>query len=139
LFWDLTTFGAESFETLRLWFRSGDASKFDLALNLLRGAPGKLAFSHRDQILETLEAADKLGDDYLRRAIGYLVSNAQGSFSFGLASEQSAEIADLGTSAKAALADPDLHPLLRRLYEAIKASAAAELRPFSSEEDEEEF
>jgi hypothetical protein len=139
LFWDVTAFDAESFETLRLWLHSGDASKFDLALNLLRGAPGKLAFSHREQILETLEAAEKLGGDHLRRAIGYFVSNVQPSTFLGIAGEQPPAIVDLGTSADAALTDPQLHPLLKRLYEAIKASASIDLRPFSSDEDEEEF
>jgi hypothetical protein len=139
LFWDMTPFDEESFERLRLWLHSGDESKFDLAISLLRGAPGKLAFSHRDQILETLVAAETLGGDHLRRAIGYFVSNVQPSTFLGLAGEQPPAIVDLGTSADAALTDPQLHPLLKRLYEAIKASASIDLRPFSSAEDEEEF
>jgi hypothetical protein len=139
LFWDMTAFDAESFETLRLWLHSGDASKFDLALNLLRGAPGKLAFSHREQILEALLAAEKLGGDHLRRAIGYFALNVQPSTFLGLAGEQPPAIVNLGASAEAALTDPHLHPLLKRLYEAIKASASIDLRPFSSDEDDEEF
>jgi hypothetical protein len=139
LFWDLTLLDADSFETLRLWLHSSDASKFDLAIGLLHGAPGKLAFSNRDQILETLEAAEKLGGDHLTRAIGYFVSNVQPSTHLGLAGGQTPAIVDLGTSADAALTDPQLHPLLKRLYEAIKKSASIDLRPFSSDEDEEEF
>ncbi len=80
LFWEITVFDGESFDLLRPWLHSGDPSKFDLTMRVLGDAPQKLAFSHRDQILETLKAAEKLGADCLNRAIGVFVGMTHPSF-----------------------------------------------------------
>ena len=139
LFWAMTVFDGESFDLLRPWLHSGDTSRFDLAIHVLRHAPGKMALSHGSQILEILEAAEKLGSDRLERTIGVLVANVQPSFFYGHANEQPPAIVNLHTSAEAALADPQLHPLMKRLYEAIKGYASVDLRPFPDQEEDEEF
>jgi hypothetical protein len=139
LFWEITVFDEGSFRLLRPWLHSGDISKFDLAVSVLRHAPGKLASSDRNLVLETLEAAEKLGSKSLERAIGLFVSSIDPFFIAGWPNEKATAIADLRTSAEGALADPQLHPLMKRLYEAIKASATVDLRRFPEEEDEEEF
>jgi hypothetical protein len=46
---------------------------------------------------------------------------------------------ELQTKADEALQKPELHPLMKRLYESIKASASIDLRPFPDEGFEEEF
>jgi hypothetical protein len=137
LFWAMTVFDEESFDLLRPWLHSGDESRFDLAIQVLRHAPGRMALSHRSQTLEIIEAAEKLGGVRLERTIGVLVANVQPSFFMGLGNEQPPAFVDLRTSAEAALSDPQLHPLLRRLCEAIKAAASIDLRPFPDVEEEE--
>ncbi len=139
LFGNINVLDGESFEMLRPWLHSGDVSKFDLAMSIVSSASGKLAFSNQSQVLETLEAAEKVGSDRLEKAISQLVVNVHPSFFSGFANEQPPAIVELRTSAEAVLADPQLHPLLKRLHEAIKASASIDLRPFPDQEDEEEF
>jgi hypothetical protein len=139
LFWEITVFDEESFELLRPWFHSGDVSKFDLALSILRHAPGKLAFSSPNLVLEVLQAAEKLGTNSLERGIGFFVSSLEPSLFAGWEAEQSSVAVDLRTSAEAALAHPQLHPLMKRVYEAIKASPSINSRAFPDGEDEEEF
>jgi hypothetical protein len=63
LFWATSVMDEESLDLLRPWIHSGDSSKFDIAVDLLASAPGQLAFSHQNQILETL--AEALGADSL--------------------------------------------------------------------------
>ena len=139
LFWKITVFEEESFELLRPWFHSGDQSKFDLALSVLRHAPRRLAFSNPNLVLEVLEAAEKHGTKSLEGAIGLFVSGIDPYLFAGWAPEQPSATVDLRTSAETALANPQLHPLMRRLYEAIKAFASIDIRPFADGEDEEEF
>ena len=137
LFWAMTVFDEESFGLLRPWLHSGDESRFELALQILRHAPGRMAFSHRSQVLEILEAAEKLGTVRLERTVGVLAANVQPSFFTVLGNEQPPAFVNLRTSAEAALAESELHPLMKRLFEAIEAAASIDLRPFPDIEEDE--
>ena len=138
LFWQLTAFGEQSFDLLRQWFHSGDAAKFALATRTLHGTPEKLAFSHRNLVLEILEAAEKLGNDQLERVIGLLVSNVHPSFFSGWGNERPPAIVELGASADKELTDSQLHPLMRQLYQRIKGSTNIDPWQFPTEDDEDE-
>jgi len=71
LFWAITVFDEQSFDLLRV-VHSKDTSKFDLAIGVLGSASGNLVLSHRNEMLETLQAAENDGGDRLERVIGAL-------------------------------------------------------------------
>ena len=127
------------FELLQPWIHSGESARFELALALLRHAPGRVPFSHEAQVLEILQEATKLGEDWLKRAIGVLVSSVHPTFFSGLVNEQPPAIVELQTKADEALHKSELHPLMKRLYESVKASANIDLRSFPEDGFEEEF
>jgi len=133
--WTTSVVDEEFFDLIRPWIQSGDVSKFDIAVDLLASAPGQLVFDHQPRILETLEAAQKLGEETLKRTIAQLISNVQPSFFFGPVNEQLPAMIGLRNTASAALADPTLHPLLRRLLQALKDSASIDLMPFRDDEE----
>jgi len=138
-FWEISVLEQDTFELFQPWIHSGESAKFELALALLRHAPGRIPFSHEANVLDVLQEAEKLGEDWLERAIGVLVSSVHPTFFSGLANEQPPAIVELRTKADEALQKSELHPLMKRLYESVKASASIDLRPFSEEDFEEEF
>jgi hypothetical protein len=101
----------------------------------VRRVTSALVFSHQPRILEILEAAQKLGDATLNRTIAQLISNVRPSFFFGPANEQPPAMIGLRDNATAALSDPALHPLLRRLLQTIKDSASIDLMPFRDDNE----
>ena len=106
---------------------------------LLRHTPNRIPFSQQAEIVGILEEAEKLGNECLRRTIGVLVSSVHPMFYSGVGNQQPPVMVDLKTKAEEALGDTHLHPLMRRLFESIRASASIDIRPFPEEEFEEEF
>jgi hypothetical protein len=138
LFWQVTVLDDQSFDLLRPWFHSGDVIKFTLAVRVLNGTSERLAFSHKSLVLEIIEAAEKLGGDNVERVIESLISNVHPSFFSGLGNEQPPAIVELRTTADKELADPQLHPLMLRLYQQIRDSANTAPWRFPAGDDEEE-
>jgi hypothetical protein len=139
LFWRMTEFNENSFDLLRPLLQSKDVSKFDLAVRILRHAPGSSALSYPAQALEVLKAAEGFGSDHLEQTIGRLVANAYPNFIVTSANEEPPENANIRISVEKAVSNPQLDPLLTRLYNTIKAAAQVETRTPVLWDEEEEF
>lgn len=136
LFWVITALD-EAFGLLRPWVHSADPSQFRLALQFLRDAPYDLAFSEPSVSTEVLEAAQNFGPSQVESAIAAVVANGHPKLFQIVGDGLSQPHANLKSSAEAALSQAGLNPLMRRLYEAIAASATISVNPFAEFEEEE--
>ena len=76
-------------------------------MSVLAEVPGNFALAHSNELLETLIAAERFGDDRLRKVIGHFVTRAHPLLQGGWEHDQS----HVGTKAREqieiALADPN--------------------------------
>ena len=89
--------------------------------------------------IETLIAAERFGDDRLRKVIGHFVTRAHPLLQGGWEHDQSHVGMKAREQIEIALADPKQHQLMKRFYEEMKSLALAHVLPRLEEEDEEEF
>jgi len=84
-------------------------------------------------------AAERFGEDRLRKVIGHFVTRAHPLLQGGWEHDQSHVGMKAREQIEIALADPKQHPLMKRFYEEMKSLALAHVLPRLEEEDEEEF
>lgn len=140
LYWEFATTGDErTFTVLREWLESGKREDFEILLEHLHHAPERLISSSGTFIIDLLEAAQRHGKEILKQTIGRLVANSFPTFMMGSAGEPPPAIVSIRDEAKRRLQEPELHPLLRRAYQAIQDSAATDIQQHERFEEELNF
>jgi len=136
VFWRLVPFSDNAFEHIRGWLHSNDAVRFNLALGILRSAPGRFVFAEKERVIETLEAAQALGDQVLDQTMHELSFSVDPSAIGGFQIQVEGVADELRKECDMELQDETLHPLLRRLYERAQQLSTVQFPTFPDEDEE---